>query len=256
MSDVENGATRRSYESAIVDLNNLQTNAATLEMIRKSRGALNRFSLPEMTAFLEKLGYEPSHFNKLNVIHVSGTKGKGSTCAFVNSILRNAGIRSVDDPSGARKLKVGLYTSPHLVEVRERICIDGKPITHEMFAKYFYAVWDKLKAPEPPLRLVSESSPQMPMYFMYLTLMCLHVFLQEKVDVAILEVGMGGEYDNTNIVPRPVVCGVTSLGLDHQYVLGETLPEIAYHKGGIAKPGVPLFCVPQNEDALQVVRNR
>ncbi|EYC07240.1 hypothetical protein Y032_0071g544 [Ancylostoma ceylanicum] len=180
--------------------------------------------------------YELDALDRLNVIHVSGTKGKGSTCAFVESILRNAGFRT------------GLYTSPHLVHARERIRIDGKPISETLFAKHFFTVYNKLKQ--------QETEGDMPPYFKFLTLLSFHVFLEECVDVAIVEVGIGGEYDATNIVPHPVVCGITTLDIDHTSILGTTLPEIAWHKAGILKQGSPAVVTPLCQEALNVVRDR
>ncbi|KAJ2907743.1 Folylpolyglutamate synthetase, partial [Coemansia aciculifera] len=195
---------------------------------------------------MEKIGHDVSELDGLHIIHVTGTKGKGSTCAFVQSLL-----------SQLPGLKIGLFTSPHLIEVRERIQINGSPLSRASFAKYFYETFDGLRAPEPPLRRVSASSPDMPMYFRFLTLMAYHVFLKERVAVAIMEVGMGGEFDSTNIVSRPAVCGIASLGLDHQSELGSTIAEIAWHKAGIIKQGVPVFTVPQAEPvALDVIRSR
>ncbi|KAF7983921.1 hypothetical protein HWV62_18308 [Athelia sp. TMB] len=112
-----------------------------------------------------------------------------------------------------------------MVAVRERIRINGRPISEEDFAKFFFEVWDIL-----------EATPE--------------------VDATILEVGVGGTYDSTNIVPKPVVTGITSLGFDHQGVLGKTLPEIAWQKGGIYKEGVPALTVNQPEDAMEVLRQR
>ncbi|CAG8458369.1 799_t:CDS:2, partial [Acaulospora colombiana] len=98
--------------------------------------------------------------------------------------------------------------------------------------------------------------PNMPNYFQFLTLMAFHVFMKEKVDVAIVEVGIGGEYDSTNIIEKPMVCGVTSLGLDHQSILGDTIDKISWHKGGIFKENTPAFTVDQPESALDVLKNR
>ena len=215
----------RDYKAAIALLNSLQTNAAVLEAIRKSGNLLNTQSIPEFQGYLERIHYTPSDLNKLNIIHVAGTKGKGSTSAFCDSILRQTRITAKDGSS--RFIKTGLYTSPHLQEVRERIRIDGSPVSKEMFAKYFFSVWDRLQE--------SDLKNDKPAYFRYLTLMSFHLFLQEGVDVVILEVGVGGEYDCTNIVPRPVVCGISSLGLDHMSLLGDTIEKIAWHKAGILK---------------------
>lgn len=96
----------------------------------------------------------------------------------------------------------------------------------------------------------------MPAYFRFLTILAFHVFLQEKVDVAVIEVGIGGAYDCTNIIRRPWVCGISSLGLDHTQILGDSIEKIAWQKGGIFKPGVPAFTVKQPEDAMAVLRDR
>ncbi|VDM52655.1 unnamed protein product [Angiostrongylus costaricensis] len=198
--------------SAILHLNALQSNVELLQKLR------------------EKL--QPIALDRLNVIHVSGTKGKGSTCAFVESILRRVGFRT------------GLYTSPHLVHVRERIRINGKPISEDLFSKYFFIVYNKLKK--------HEVEDGMPGYFKFLTLLAFHVFLEESVDVAIVEVGIGGEYDNTNIIQHPIVCGVTTLDIDHTSLLGSSLLEIAWQKAGIMKSGAPVIVSPSSEDVLSV----
>ncbi|KAG9015881.1 Folylpolyglutamate synthetase, partial [Tulasnella sp. 427] len=127
--------TARTYEDAVTALNSLQSNAATLEAVRASGGRLSQFAHPEMIEYLERIGYRPEDLNKLNVLHITGTKGKGSTSAFCDSILR----KSV--PSW----KVGLYTSPHLVAVRERIRVNGEPISEADFTQYFFEVWDRLQ---------------------------------------------------------------------------------------------------------------
>jgi hypothetical protein len=144
---------------------------------------------------------------------------------------------------------VGLYTSPHLVAVRERIRINSAPISAPLFAKYFFEVWDSLQGgPAEPM--------DPPNYFKYLTLMSFHVFLREGVDTAIYEVGVGGEYDSTNIADHPAVTGITTLGIDHVQTLGETVEEITWHKAGIQKPGVPSFTVNQLPGAMKVIEDR
>ncbi|KAJ1850056.1 Folylpolyglutamate synthetase [Coemansia sp. RSA 2708] len=225
-----------SYEAAVRDLNRLQTNHSIIAQIKASGGRLNLHSIPEFGAFVEKLGHSVDDLDRLNVIHVAGTKGKGSTCAFVGSLL--AQLRS---KSGRRPLKIGLYTSPHLIEARERIQIDGAPVSHATFAKYFYETYDALRRPDPPLRRVAPESPDMPMYFRFLTLMAFHAFLRERVDVAIMEVV------ESYSPPR---------GLRHCNSLGSTLAQIAWHKAGIIKPHVPVFSVEQHPDALAVVEQR
>ncbi|KAF8341571.1 FolC bifunctional protein [Cantharellus anzutake] len=228
----------RTYEGAVEKLNTLQSNAATLQAIRAS-GAPTKaeYAIPEMIGFLRRIGYTPEDLNRLNVIHVTGTKGKGSTCAFVDSLLRHS------DPSW----KVGLYTSPHLIAVRERIRINGEPISEELFARYFFDVWDRL---ENTTIETQEFRTPKPMYFKFLTLVAFHVFMELKVDATILEVGVGGTYDSTNIVPKPVATGVSALGIDHVFMLGNTLREIGWQKGGIYKEGVPAFTVEQPAEGL------
>ncbi|KAJ2358884.1 Folylpolyglutamate synthetase, partial [Coemansia sp. RSA 2618] len=243
-----------SYEAAVRDLNNLQTNYQIIQKIKESGGRLNQQSIPEFEAFVEKLGHNVDDLDRLNVIHVTGTKGKGSTCAFTAAILTQ--LSEQLQAAHGRPLKIGLFTSPHLIEVRERIQIDGAPISQHEFAKYFYETYDGLRSPEPPLRKVSPDSPDMPMYFRFLSLMAYHTFLRERVDVAIMEVGVGGQYDSTNVIRKPTVCGIASLGIDHQNSLGSTIEEIAWHKAGIIKHGVPVFSVEQQPSALAVIEKR
>ncbi|KAI5123423.1 hypothetical protein M0805_006128 [Coniferiporia weirii] len=233
----------RSYKDAIDGLNSLQSNQATIEASRASGGRLVQFAMYETEEYLGRIGYSPHNLNKLNVLHVTGTKGKGSTCAFVDSLLRHS----------MPQWTVGLYTSPHLVAVRERIRINGKPISEEDFAKYFFEVWDRLENND---TRKYESTNSKPMYFRMVTLVAFHAFMELKVDATILEVGVGGMYDCTNIVPKPVVTGISALGIDHVTVLGKTLKEIAWQKGGIYKEGVPAFTVNQPEEGLEVLERQ
>ncbi|OLL22882.1 Folylpolyglutamate synthase [Neolecta irregularis DAH-3] len=234
----------RSYKNAIDALNSLQSNADAVEQMIKDGAALNATSMQEMRGWLMRLGYEPSKLDKLNVIHVSGTKGKGSTCAFISSILNKYRI-SRGFPS-----KIGLFTSPHLKVVRERIQINNEPIGEEEFSFYFFQVWDRIKQFE------SDSLLPKPRYFRFLTLLAWHVFAELKVDTVILEVGIGGEYDCTNAIEKPTCIGITNLGLDHTAILGNSIKEIAWHKTGIMKSGRPALTVPQPADAMQVIHAR
>ncbi|ORX56461.1 FolC bifunctional protein [Piromyces finnis] len=240
----------KTYNDAVETLNSLQTNMKVLEAIKKSRGNINKYSLPETIEFLNRLNYEPKDLNKLNIIHVAGTKGKGSTCAFCNSILRNVTLSS----KGNKPLKTGLYSSPHIMEVRERIRINGEPLSKELFTKYFFETYEMFeKTKEEALK---NEQAEKPTYFRFLTLMAFHTFIRENVDVAIIECGIGGEYDSTNIIEKPIVSAITSLGIDHQHVLGNTLKEIAWHKSGIIKNGVPVVSANQLPEALEVVKER
>ncbi|XP_075434648.1 folylpolyglutamate synthase, mitochondrial isoform X2 [Ascaphus truei] len=212
-------AVRMEYQDAIRTLNTLQTNASYLEQVKRQRDDPQE-QLDAMRGFLERSGLQ------------------GSTCAFTEQILRNYG------------LKTGFYSSPHLVQVRERIRINGQPISKELFSKYFWQVYNRLE------ETTDDASSSMPAYFRFLTIMAFHVFLQEKVDLAVLEVGIGGAYDCTNIIRKPVVCGVSSLGIDHTSILGDTIEKIAWQKGGIFKPGVPAFTVQQPTQPLKVLKER
>ena len=162
----------------------------------------------------------------------------------------------------------GLFTSPHLVTMRERIRLNGKPIDEERFLLHFWHVWDAVQAAVvrgPLLRwpsgnscsarrlgrlipLISQAGDEdvhQPGFFHFLTLLSFHIFAQEAVDVVVLEVGLGGRLDATNVISQPAVTGITTLDYDHVKVLGPTLPHIAREKAGIMKPGVPCFTVPQ-----------
>ncbi|XP_030673740.1 folylpolyglutamate synthase, mitochondrial isoform X8 [Nomascus leucogenys] len=218
-------------------LNTLQTNAGYLEQVKRQRGD-PQTQLEAMERYLARSGLQVEDLDRLNIIHVTGTKGKGSTCAFTECILRSYG------------LKTGFFSSPHLVQVRERIRINGQPISPELFTKYFWRLYHRLEETK------DGSCVSMPPYFRFLTLMAFHVFLQEKVDLAVVEVGIGGAYDCTNIIRKPVVCGVSSLGIDHTSLLGDTVEKIAWQKGGIFKQGVPAFTVLQPEGPLAVLRDR
>jgi len=200
---------------------------------------------------------QPAEFDQLNPIHIAGTKGKGSTSSFVSSILAQylpskASIHAERLPSS-----VGLYTSPHLRFVRERIQINNHPLSEEVFAKYFFEVWDRLEeAAAEAGHQDPKSTETKPVYFRFLTLMALHAYMQEKVGTAVLECGIGGEYDSTNILVKPSATGVTSLGIDHTAMLGDTIESIAWHKAGVFKEGVPAFTAPQPESALKVLHER
>ncbi|KAH9892126.1 tetrahydrofolylpolyglutamate synthase [Xylariomycetidae sp. FL2044] len=247
----------RTYNDAIDALNSLQTPYAIFEARRKAGIRPDASFMAEMNVYLRRIGYAPSDLDRLNILHVAGTKGKGSTCAFAASILAHH-----RKSHGAPPRRIGLFTSPHLIAVRERIRIDGDPIAEDVFARYFFDIWDRLGRAEaaegspvvdPRLGL---PMPPRPIYARYLTLMSYHVFLREGVDVAIYETGIGGEYDATNIVPRPVASAISTLGVDHVFALGDTVEKIAWHKAGIMKPGCVAFTVEQVPAAARVLEDR
>ncbi|XP_062092607.1 folylpolyglutamate synthase isoform X1 [Humulus lupulus] len=219
-----------AYQEAMDALSSLITKRSRAD---KSNNG-DRFEL--LVDYIKMLDLEES-ISKMKVIHVAGTKGKGSTCTFTESILRNCGFHT------------GLFTSPHLIDVRERFRLNGVDICEEKYMAYFWWCFDRLK------EKTNEDIP-MPSYFRFLALLAFKIFSAEQVDVAILEVGLGGKFDATNVVEAPVVCGISSLGYDHMEILGNTLGEIAGEKAGIFKHGVPAFTVPQPEEAMNVLKEK
>lgn len=175
------------------------------------------------------------------MIHVAGTKGKGSTCMFASSFLQAHGIRTEVPKS------VGLCTSPHLISVRERLRITAQPVSEALFAKYFFDVWDTLELD----RSIDKGSR----YLQLLTLVSYHTFVSQKVNVAIYEAHSGGEFDSTNVL-EPLVVGITSIGIDHIRMLGPSIRDIAWHKAGIFKKGSLAYSSPQEPAVVEVLENR
>lgn len=169
--------------------------------------------------FIDYLGEQEPE----NVIHVAGTNGKGSVCAFLNEILTTAGYR------------VGMFTSPHLVSMTERFRINGEPVSEEIFVKAFSKVKEKVEEG------CVKGSFAHPTFFEFLMGMACVIFSMEKVDYIILETGMGGRLDATNIIKKPLACVITSIGMDHTEYLGDTLEAVAKEKAGIIKEGVPVI---------------
>lgn len=185
----------------------------------------------------ECLGRLGNPEKKFKVIHVAGTNGKGSTCAFLTSIFREAGY------------SCGLFTSPHLVVINERFQINEKNIDNQAFMSAFEKV--KALADE----LVAEGSYH-PTYFEMLFLMGMVIFAEAGVDYVMLETGLGGRLDATTAVEDPVACVVTSISFDHMQYLGNTIAEIAGEKAGIIVPGVPVIYDGNNPEAAQVIRKQ
>ncbi|XP_074526278.1 folylpolyglutamate synthase, mitochondrial-like [Halichoeres trimaculatus] len=221
----------KTFQGAVCVLNSLQSKPSVSEWPHGRQ-------LQDMQGYLQRTGIAVDELDKLNIIHVTGTKGKGSTCAFTERVLRSYGF------------KTGFFSSPHLVHVRERIRINGRPISQQLFTKYFWETYEQLEDTK------DVHCGSMPFYFQLLSLMAFHVFLQERVDLAVFEVGIGGQYDCTNIIRKPWVCGISSLGLDHCSLLGDTLEKIAWQKAGIFKPGVPAFTVRQKPGPMRVLQSR
>ena len=244
----------RTFENAVRLLDSLQTNKQVTSLIAAGPGANHR-AIPEMLDWLRRAGYTPEGFaDQLKFIHVAGTKGKGSVCAFVESILLQYRYDAVQRTNQAIG-KIGLFTSPHLRTVNERIRIDGAPISEAKFALHFFDLWNRFDLNPPPN---AETARTRPGFFRFLTILALHTFVREGVETAIIECGIGGEYDSTNILPAKAVTAtaITSLGLDHIGMLGDTVEQIAWHKGGIMKERVAAFSVKQSLSAMAVLKRR
>jgi dihydrofolate synthase/folylpolyglutamate synthase len=190
------------------------------------------FDLERMRALLKRLG-NPQ--DELKTVHVAGTKGKGSTCAMVAAML------------AANGYKTGLYTSPHLVDIRERICINGVMIPTADFARLVRQI-------EP---IVTRLKPT-PTYFDVLTAIAFKYFAEQKVQIAVIETGLGGRLDSTNVI-KPEVTAITSISKDHMAQLGNTLGKIATEKAGIFKHNIPAVSALQDaeaEAALKVIAEK
>ena len=201
------------------------------EWLKKSESIPRKHGLYRMEAILETLG-NPER--ELKSIHIAGTNGKGSTAAMVTAFAKAHGLR------------VGTFTSPHMGSIRERIQLDGVPLEEEPF-------WQAaLVVREVERRLFEEWGAFN--YFEILTAMMFVVFQQEAVDLAIIEVGIGGLLDNTN-VGHPLVSVITTIGLDHQDLLGSTLEEITAQKAGIIKSGQQVVVGPVTRECMDVIRS-
>ena len=185
-----------------------------------------KFGLENITEALRTLG-NPQ--DSLRAIHVAGTNGKGSTCAMIEAAARAAGLRT------------GLYTSPHLIEPTERIQINGQPVSRDQFVDAFTQVHD--------VGLRMETHPT---YFETVTAMAFLLFKEASLELAVIEVGLGGRLDATNVI-RPALSVITPVDFDHEAFLGSSLEQIAAEKAGILKPGVPAAIAPQRPEAETVI---
>ena len=203
-------------------------------------------SMEDTKAFLRFLG-NPDR--ELQIIHVAGTNGKGSVCAFLTSILCHAGYH------------VGTFVSPHLVTMRERFLLDGEMIGEEDFLEAFLQVKAALEAyttgyADTPMAVdsnVAASHNSHPSFFEYLFFMSMLIFQKNKVDCVVLETGLGGRLDATNSVEKKLATVITSIGYDHMEYLGDTLTAIAREKAGIMRPGTPVIFSDKNEQVTEAI---
>ncbi len=216
-----------SYAAAIDQLN-----AMTPELYAKAGQPRRKFSLNEVRILLSALGHPERRFP---AVLIAGTNGKGSTAATLASILTEAGVRT------------GLYTSPHLERPNERIRVGRVEIADADFARFFFLVSDTAEQTVKERKL-----PQMPSFFEMLTALAFLYFAESKVEIAVLEVGMGGRLDATNVV-EPLISIVTDISLDHMEWLGPTIAAIAREKAGILREGGTMITLPQHPQANQVL---
>lgn len=196
-----------------------------LPMFQRTGGAAYKVDLTNTIALCKRIGNPEK---ELRFVHVAGTNGKGSTSHMIASVLQEAGF------------KTGLYTSPHLKDFRERIRIDGEMITEDAVVSFVHRYkedWEQIE----------------PSFFEITVAMAFWYFKEENVDIVVLETGMGGRLDSTNVV-RPEVSVITSIGLDHQQFLGDTIAKIAAEKAGIIKPLLPVVAGHLEPEAMQVVQ--
>jgi len=195
----------------------------------------SRLGLSRMQDMAERMGHPE---NKLRYVHVAGTNGKGSTCAMLESVLRAAGY------------KTGMFTSPYLETILESIKINGQNISEEDFCR---AVGEVCTAVYGTGQGISEMEDK-PTEFEILTMAAFAAFAHASCDIVVMEVGMGGRLDSTNIIPPPEVCAIVNLSLEHTQYLGDTLAEIAFEKAGIIKKGCPVVTYPVDSEAEDIYR--
>ena len=219
-----------NYESAVRYLLSLGRELGT-----PTQATAAKFNLENITVLMERLGRPDRTYP---IVHIAGTNGKGSTAAFLESILRAAGFRT------------GLNTSPHLERINERIRTNGEEVSDQIFAKTFTRVQEVIEELLAAGRLQAH-----PTYFECVTALAFEVFARERVEFAVVEVGLGGRLDATNIV-RPQVSVITRIDFDHENYLGHSLEEIAREKAGIVKAGVPVATAPQLPEVREVLRGK
>ncbi len=214
----------RTYDSALKYLFTM----TDYERMLHVRYNADTFNLSRMRSLLRTVG-DPH--KTIRSVHIAGTKGKGSTATMLAQMLKSCGY------------KVGLYTSPHICDIRERIRINGDMISQAALTRLVCAA-------EPHIENLSKDKPT---FFEIFTALAFMHFVNEEVDIAVVETGLGGRLDSTNVL-KPVVCGLTSISMDHTQQLGDTLAKIAVEKAGIMKRNVPAISVPQAPEAKRALQ--
>ncbi|MBE5843801.1 MAG: bifunctional folylpolyglutamate synthase/dihydrofolate synthase [Butyrivibrio sp.] len=192
-----------------------------------------KHSTPDTRRFLEYLG---SPDCKMKIIHVAGTNGKGSVCNYLSEILRQTGF------------SVGMFTSPHLIKLTERFCINGKPIEDNIFCEIFAGLMLRIRE--------YDKKEYFPTYFEFLFFMAMMLYDKYTVDYLVLETGLGGRLDATNSVHKPMLDVITEIGMDHMQYLGNTISEIAAEKAGIIRENTPLVFLNKRDVSTEVIEKR
>jgi dihydrofolate synthase / folylpolyglutamate synthase len=205
------------------------------ELAAPTQAAAAKFDLENIAVLAERLGHPERTYPSA---HIAGTNGKGSTGAFLDSVLRRSGYRT------------GLYTSPHLERINERIRLNGEEISDRAFAETFTRIHVLIEE-----LLAAGKLRAHPTYFECVTAMAFEYFAQRRVEFGVFEVGLGGRLDATNIL-SPAVCLITRIDFDHENFLGHSLAEIAAEKAGILKSGVPVVLAEQRPEAREVILSR
>jgi len=219
-------ANKTQYQKAIEIIHGYVTDAS-----RKTV----KYNLNNINALLGLLNNPQDSFK---TIHVAGTSGKGSTTLMISSLLKSQGF------------KVGLTQSPHMLDIRERIIINGRLISKSKFAKYFFKI-------KPAIDQVNQSNKSSVSFFEAITALAFYTFREEKIDYGIIETGLGGTLDATNTIHRSdKISVITKIGLDHMNILGNTLAEIAAQKAGIINKSSICITYEQDNEASRVIRNR
>ena len=228
VSKVKRKAAFRTYDQAMKYL----FDCTDYERQRKLRYNVTTFNLDRMEELLKSVG---NPHKKIKTIHIAGTKGKGSTATMLARMIE------------ANAYKVGLYTSPHVTTLHERIVVNSRMISQ----KEMLGLINRIHGPVEKLTRKDKA----PTFFEIFTAMAFMHFLDKKVDVAIVETGLGGRLDSTNVI-APAVVGITSISLDHQNLLGDTIDSIAKEKAGVIKAGIPVVTVDQDPKAMRVLKKQ
>ena len=205
--------------------------SSNIKLILKDLFALQRLGIKVGLEHTEELliAIGNPHAN-LNCIHIAGTNGKGSTCAIINRILIESG------------LTVGLYTSPHLINFNERIKVNDQEISDHDIAQF-------MRMNRAHIKYINTT------FFETTTAMAFDYFNKKSVDIAVIETGLGGRLDSTNVI-SPLVCGITSISLDHSDILGDTIEKISKEKAGIIKKNTPIYIFEQNENIIEIIKKK